>query len=235
MKNNSIDKHLLAEKILAAHQKEGLAPHIRFLISIHALVSLGEKSLLNLVTDMALNNGVTIEHIREILLQTHLFCGFPRTINGFAVLHRCLSQRDGRASQPVKALREKRPSRAWRKRGEGLFKVIYQKNHSDVLASLKSFHPDLAEWILNDAYGKVLSREGLEAKNRELAAIGTLTVLKVFPQLLSHIKGGLHLGANREEVKEAIRQMELYTSRETVIRGLRLLATGTCNVEPYQE
>lgn len=230
MRTKAPVERLSLDAIQEAHHKPGLEPEYRYLISIHALASLGEESLLESLIHMALDEGINIDSLREILLQTHLFCGFPRTINAFSRLNRCLSMRDGKGAKKMKYIRDESPPQRWRSRGEVLFKRIYLKNHSEVLESLRNFHPELSEWILNDAYGKVLSREVLKPKIRELAAIGTLTVLRVFPQLLSHIKGGLHLGANQDEVKEAILQMRLYTTRKTISHALRLFMMGTRSI-----
>jgi 4-carboxymuconolactone decarboxylase len=111
--------------------------------------------------------------------------------------------------------------------GLDLFRKIYRYNHFEVLNALKNDHPELPRWILRDVYGKVLTRPALDPKTRELAAAAALTVLQVYPQLLSHIKGGLNLGADNDEVREVILQMEAFAPKGTVRKALRILRLGT--------
>ena len=73
------------------------------------------------------------------------------------------------------------------------------------------------------AYGQILSRPGLEARERELAAIGTLAILDAPRQLASHLRGARRTGASREEMHEALEQMTLHGSRACVDRALEIL------------
>ena len=65
---------------------------------------------------------------------------------------------------------------------------------------MKSFHPDLAEWILADGYGKVLARPALSIRERELIVVAVLAAMKLPLQLESHIRGALRVGASKREV-----------------------------------
>ena len=228
MNPDRVDKHSDRETLAAVHRRPGLAPLVRYLASIEALVALGEDRLLHHVFELALDEGITLAAIHEVMLQACVFCGFPRTINGFLVLHRCLRERGGDPDvPPPEALLDERAPDEMERMGQELFRVIYRHNHEEVQQSLHLSHPELLRWVVQVVYGKVLSRPGLDSKIRELAAVAALTVLGVYPQLLSHIKGGLNLGAGKDEVEEVILQMEAYAPMEKVDRALRILYLGT--------
>lgn len=221
--------------LVGLHQKPGLSSRIRYLASIEACIALGEDHFLRFILRIAIKDGVKLEEIYEVMLQASIFCGFPRTINAFSVLRRVLKEIGCEYDLPEPKL-DTRSERDMEIKGFDLFCTIYENNHFEVINSLKAGHPELPTWILKDVYGKVLSRPYLDPKTRELAAVAGLTVSKVFPQLLSHIKGGLNLGADMREVKEVIVQMEAFASEDTVRRALRILKLGTrARKEPPQQ
>ncbi|HVE42186.1 MAG TPA: carboxymuconolactone decarboxylase family protein [Planctomycetota bacterium] len=69
-----------------------------------------------------------------------------------------------------------------------------------MIARMAGFHPALAAWILEDGYGKVLSRPILSIRERELIVVALLSALKLPLQLESHVRGALRVGATKGEV-----------------------------------
>ncbi|MCK6482095.1 MAG: carboxymuconolactone decarboxylase family protein [Planctomycetes bacterium] len=92
-----------------------------------------------------------------------------------------------------------------RRRGEGLFGRVYGEDAGRVLDRIGRRHPEFRDWILEDAYGKVLSRPGLGAAERECIAVALLAVLDLPRQQAAHLRGALRCGARGEEVAAAIR------------------------------
>jgi alkylhydroperoxidase/carboxymuconolactone decarboxylase family protein YurZ len=69
---------------------------------------------------------------------------------------------------------------------------------------LRGFHPDLHDFVLESAYGRVLSRPGLPPAERELLAVGSLAAMEQIPQMIAHARGARRFGASREAVQEAM-------------------------------
>jgi len=69
-----------------------------------------------------------------------------------------------------------------------------------MIGKMRSFHPELAEWILEDGYGKVLSRPVLSIRERELIVVAVLAALRLPLQLESHARGAVRVGATEREV-----------------------------------
>jgi alkylhydroperoxidase/carboxymuconolactone decarboxylase family protein YurZ len=63
-----------------------------------------------------------------------------------------------------------------------------------MLANMRALHPALAEWIVWEGYGKVLSRPGLTPAEREACSVAALVALRAWPQLESHARGALRVG-----------------------------------------
>jgi 4-carboxymuconolactone decarboxylase len=63
---------------------------------------------------------------------------------------------------------------------------------------------ELGEAILSFVYGDVYSRAGLSTRDRELAAVATLTALGRSSQLPQHLRAALEAGLTVDEVRETI-------------------------------
>ena len=71
---------------------------------------------------------------------------------------------------------------------------------------LNALHPDLAVWIVRDGYGRVLSRPGLTARERELLAVAALAALGgLEKQLESHVRGARRVGASEAEIRAVLK------------------------------
>ncbi len=81
-----------------------------------------------------------------------------------------------------------------RDNGERLFRQIYGDATDPVLQRLAAHAPTFREAVLEDAYGRILSRPGLAAADREWFAVAALTALDCPQQLKSHVRGALRLG-----------------------------------------
>ena len=64
-------------------QRPGLDKRSRSLITVAMLTALGKQHELKGHVRGALNNGVTPEELREIMLHATVYCGFPTAIDAF--------------------------------------------------------------------------------------------------------------------------------------------------------
>ena len=65
--------------------RSGLPPKIRSMLAIAFVVARGKAEELDLHIRGALRNGVTKAEIRELLLQSAIYCGYPEALGGFRV------------------------------------------------------------------------------------------------------------------------------------------------------
>ncbi len=135
--------------------------------------------------------------LEETLLQCVLFCGFPRVITAFEYLTDTwpIDQPPSGGGLPI-------AERA--AAGSNLFEAIYGKNEGKVRSMLKSYHGELHDFVLEAAYGRILSRPHLTAKVRELIAVAVLAAQAQKPQFVAHARGAQRLGASRSEIREVL-------------------------------
>jgi 4-carboxymuconolactone decarboxylase len=72
--------------------RPGLDRKTRSCITITALVALGHFEELELHVRAARRNGLTEDELREVLLQTAIYCGVPAANHAFAVAQRVLAE-----------------------------------------------------------------------------------------------------------------------------------------------
>jgi len=63
--------------------REELPPRTRSLVNLAMLAALNRPHELRIHLRGAVNNGCTNDEIREVLLQTAVYCGFPAAIDAF--------------------------------------------------------------------------------------------------------------------------------------------------------
>lgn len=149
---------------------------------------------------------------REAVLQAHLFAGIPRVVEALEVLEKYGGL--GEESEPA-------PTDA--AAGDRLFERIYRDAATDVRGRLETLSPNLATWIREHAYGRVLSRPGLDAATRELLAVAGLSATAQTRQLASHTKGALACGATAAQVHAVLDLIEGYVSAD-IFRAARSVA-----------
>ena len=136
----------------------------------------------------------------ELVLQSHLFFGFAQAIEAAKLF--C----EFEASYGLKADRfetESVPRKILTARGESLCRRIYDPNFDRLQGNMRAFSPELATWMIDDGYGKVLSRPGPETIEREIASIVFLGCSGHPVQLFSHVRGAKNLGASSDLILKA--------------------------------
>lgn len=70
--------------------RDGLDRRTRSLLNLAMLTALGKPAELRLHVLGALNNGVTVEEIRETLIHATAYCGIPAGLEAFKTAHEVL-------------------------------------------------------------------------------------------------------------------------------------------------
>jgi len=76
--------------------RPGLDRRTRSCITLTALVALGREHELPMHVRAALRNGLTVDEIKEVLLQTAVYAGVPAANSAFAIAQQVLEE-DGEA------------------------------------------------------------------------------------------------------------------------------------------
>ncbi|WP_186046596.1 4-carboxymuconolactone decarboxylase [Burkholderia gladioli] len=74
--------------------REGLPRHTRSLLTISMMVALNRGEELALHLRAAKSNGVTRDEIKEVLMQTAIYCGVPAANSAFHLADRIFKEED---------------------------------------------------------------------------------------------------------------------------------------------
>jgi len=157
--------------------------------------------------------------VEEIILQSYLFAGFPRTLNA-ARAWRAVSGSPAPADDDEASVDD---LETWRGRGEETCAIVYGDNYKKLRQNIRDLHPALDEWMIVDGYGKVLSRPGVDLKTRELCVVAACAVSGQQRQLHSHLHGALNAGASGGELAAVLDALTDLISRDDLSRYRQLL------------
>ncbi len=208
----TIDLDALAARLEAA---DPLSRRLRLFAAMVASPEAGDRALA-----VCAGRGEEPGRILELVLQAFLFAGFPRLINSLRAYRHHFGAEVGTGAARSQSQED---IDRWRERGEALFRRIYDRHADRVLGDLDHYHEDLRDWIVVDAYGKILGRPALDAAERELAAVTALVVSGDLLQLSSHIRGALHCGARAAELEIALEAAADFSSEERLRRAREVL------------
>ncbi|MCC6175375.1 MAG: carboxymuconolactone decarboxylase family protein [Chloroflexi bacterium] len=115
------------------------------------------------------------------------------------------------------------PSEAYRRGVERRDRIVGQAG-SQRRRLLAALHPDLERYLLEHAWGDVLSRPGLDERTRELVTLGILLALGRDREARTHFQAALNVGLGREELAELLIHTSLYAGFPAMVTGAHLLA-----------
>jgi 4-carboxymuconolactone decarboxylase len=84
--------------------RPGLDRRTRSCITLTALVALGHLHELEMHVRAALTNGLSADEIKEVLLQSAIYCGVPAANSAFAIAQNVLAER-GKSLEPIEESR----------------------------------------------------------------------------------------------------------------------------------
>jgi 4-carboxymuconolactone decarboxylase len=108
-------------------------------------------------------------------------------------------------------------------KGEAALAEVTKADGAAVVASLADVCPELGEYIVEFAYGDVISRPCLSLRERELSTIAMLGALgDCAPQLEVHIHGCLNVGCTKVEIVETLLQLCVYAGFPRAINAVKV-------------
>ena len=170
---------------------------LRPLLAFAAAMAVGRTAAARLALGAARRAGVPRVAAEETALMLMLHAGYPAALEGARTLNQ---------AWPGRARRTRAGSpRDWRRRGAARGARVYGPSFAKLRRNVAALHPDLAVWMIEQGYGRVLARRGLSAIARELVAVAVLAATGWERQLLSHLRGAERIGATRMATRGALR------------------------------
>jgi 4-carboxymuconolactone decarboxylase len=84
-----------------------------------------------------------------------------------------------------------------------------------------ALNEDFMQITMENLFGDIWNRPGLELKERSLITVAALTVLGREPELKVHLRGALNVGINKEKITEIMIHLAHYGGWPVGVAGLR--------------
>ncbi len=186
----------------------------RALIRLSAAVAgRGSDTLLEAIR--AADREAPAAAVEECLLQAYLFLGFPAALTALGVWRDVVGP-DSADSES----RDVVEPHEWRSRGERVCRIVYGRAYEKLRGNVRRVNTNMDRWMIEEGYGKVLGRPGLDLATREACIVSILAVTGWESQLHSHLRGALNAGCAPEMVGEALEEgLARSTDGEWIVRA----------------
>ncbi len=188
----------MGEKCMA---KDILTKKQQNIVMISSYTAKGDMENLEKALNKGLDEGLTVNEIKEILVQAYAYCGFPRSLNGLNAFKRVVESRDGdKLGEEGKVLPKDTDKFAY---GDN---VQFKLTGSHIKGGIYEFAPAIDQYLKEHLFADIFARGVLSYQEREVATIAFLSTINgIEPQLNSHINVGKHNGLTDEQVDEILK------------------------------
>lgn len=193
------------------------------IITISTFTARGDIEKLKKALNEGLDAGMTVNEIKEILVQMYAYCGFPRSLNGLNTFMAVLKERGesgikdeiGKAAVP---LAENINSI---KLGT---EVQTRLSGAPVKGAVYSFAPAIDRYLKGHLFGDIFSSDVLDFQTRELATVAALAGMTgVNPQLQAHFKNSMNAGLSEAHLRDVILVLENEVGKGTAENAEQVL------------
>ncbi len=186
-----IGEYVMAEELLTLKDKD--------IVMISSYTATGDLVNLEASIKKGLEDGLTINEVKEVIVQLYAYCGFPKSLNGLSTLLSVTKKgryEEGEAGKPLSKNDD---------RNKIGTKTQTELCGAPVKGELFEFAPAIDDYLKEHLFGDIFARGVLTYKEREVATIAALSSMdSVEPQLNAHIQIGKHNGLTDKQVSEIL-------------------------------
>ena len=180
------------------------------IVGIAMYAARGDMPELKQALGAGLDAGLSVNEVREILVQLYAYCGFPRSLNALGNFMALLSERESRGIKDEQgALPGPLPA------GKSIdFGTANQTKlcGGPVSGALFDFAPAIDEFLKAHLFGDIFGRDNLDWRTRELATVAALAAMEgVESQLASHVAIAKHNGVTGAQITWILEQVRSRT------------------------
>lgn len=175
----------------------------RQIAAISGSAAKGNQAELKTALVTGLNAGLTVNEIKEVLVQVYAYCGFPRSMGALNTFMEILKERKAHGIHDVEgALPTSQEVSRSVEYGTANQRKLFGR---DAKGAVLTFAPALDQFLKAHLFGDIFGRDNLDWKTRELATIATLAAMTgTENELKIHIAHGKHNGLTDAQVDELI-------------------------------
>lgn len=172
------------------------------IVLIAALTATGDLEDLKKQLNAGLDAGLSVNEIKEILVQLYAYCGFPRSLNAINSFKVVLDERKAKGIQDtigkeivVADTKDKY------EQGRKVLETLTQTPQSKPAAGFGEFAPRIDAFLKEHLFADIFASDVLDYQQRELTTISALSAMTgVTSQLQSHLRIGKNMGLSTAQL-----------------------------------
>lgn len=187
--------------------ENALSPKEQSVIAISSLTAKGDLDKLKTALNAGLEAGLTVNEIKEALVHTYAYCGFPRSIRGLQTFMEVLDERKakgiddkiGNDASPIDQTGNKY------ERGKKILGELTKTPQSETLSGYSAFAPTIDTFLKEHLFADIFERDVLTYAERELVTVSVIASIgKAEPMLRSHLAICLNVGLTPQQLQEFV-------------------------------
>lgn len=195
------------------------------IVAIASYTGKGDLEHLKPALTEALEVGMTINEINEVLIHAYAYCGFPRSLRAIQTFMQVVDERKAKGmNDPIgreaSAIKDNNSSY---ERGRDVLAEISGASIDAPKAGYAVFAPTIERFLKEHLFADLFERDLLTYRERELATVSILAgVGGVEPMAYGHMGICLHLGITAEQLSALLNivEMNLGSTYSEPLRGV---------------
>jgi len=210
-------------------KSEGLSARQKGIVPIAAFTASGDLQKLNTAFNEGLDAGLTVNEIKEVLIQMYAYAGFPRSLNGIAAFMGVLEER-GKKGIKNEIGKEPSPMPANKSSIELGTENQTRLVGRPVTGAIYTFAPAIDQFLKAHLFGDIFGRDNLDFQSREIATIAALANMTgVNSQLQSHFNVGINVGLTEAQMRSLISVLEARVGKKEADNANEILSKVLSN------
>jgi alkylhydroperoxidase/carboxymuconolactone decarboxylase family protein YurZ len=187
-----------------ADETKELSLRQQSIIPIASFAATGDIESLKKALNHGLESGLSINEIKEILVQVYAYAGFPRSLNAITAFMDVLEDRKKQGIQDAEGLEAKALPKNTDKLAFGE-KVQTELMGAPNKAVYQDFSPAIGDFLKEHLFADIFGRGVLTYQEREIATIAMLSSMKgTEAQLRGHLNVAMNIGFTAEQLKSLV-------------------------------
>lgn len=195
-----------------AESNKVLSGREQAIVAVASYTGKGDLEHLKPALTEALEVGMTINEINEVLIHAYAYCGFPRSLRAIQTFMQVVDERKAKGmNDPVgreaSAIKDNNSSY---ERGRDVLAEISGASIDAPKAGYAVFAPTIERFLKEHLFADLFERDLLTYRERELATVSILAgVGGVEPMAYGHMGICLHLGITAEQLSALLNVVEM--------------------------
>jgi alkylhydroperoxidase/carboxymuconolactone decarboxylase family protein YurZ len=193
------------------------------IVPIASFTANGDLARLKTALNEGLEAGLSVNEIKEVLVQMYAYTGFPRSLNALGSFSEALQERErkGVKDEPGKEASAFPSNKTSLELGTEIQTSLVGM---PVKGGLMDFAPAIDVFLKVHLFGDIFARDNLDFQSREIATIAALaSLVGVEGQLQSHFNIGMNTGLNAEQMRGLVAVLERKIGTEESERAGKVL------------